>query len=156
MAKRRTKVKLSGKPRSDDVEFLLKDPQEAADQIDAILFFLHRRYGANGASGDLPTMRTFLIQSMDVIFTDAVKQITVEKRMDDSALRILAPKTNKFEEEARRIFLLNEFGDLLIKCQKQGLEQLRDMLLGVLDAKGRGKLVSEYVKYKKRQVSQGV
>lgn len=156
MAKRRIKVKVSEKPRSEDVEFLLKDPQEAADQIDAILFFLHRRYGADAASGDLPTMRTFLIQSMDVVFTDAVKQITIEKKMDDSALRILAPKPNKFEEEARRIFLLNEFGDLLIKCQKQGLEQLREMLLGVLDDKGRSKLVSEYLKHKKRQASLGV
>lgn len=153
MAKRRIKVKVSKKPRPEDVEFLLKDPQEAADQIDAILFFLHRRYGAHGASGDLPTMRTFLIQSMDVVFTDAVKQITIEKRIDDAALRILVPKPNKFEEEARRIFLLNEFGDLLIKCQKQGLEQLRDMLLGVLDDAGKAKLVREYLKHKKRQVS---
>jgi hypothetical protein len=73
--------------------------------------------------------------------------------MDQPTLCVLAPKPNKFEEEARRIFLLNEFGDLLIRCQKQGVEQLREMLLGVLDDKGQNKLVSEYLKRKKKQVS---
>jgi hypothetical protein len=100
-------------------------------------------------------MRTFLIESMEVVFTDSVKQITIEKRMDHPALCILAPRPSKFEEEARRIFLLNEFGGLLVTCQKQGLEQLREMLLGVLDDSGRAKLVSEYLKYKKRHAPQG-
>jgi hypothetical protein len=33
------------------------------------------------------------------------------------------------------------------------VEQLREMLLGVLDDKGQNKLVSEYLKRKKKQVS---
>jgi hypothetical protein len=73
--------------------------------------------------------------------------------MDHPGLSILAPRPGKNEEEARRIFLLNEFGDLLIKCQKQGLEQLREMLLGILDDNGKEKLVSEYLKHKKQHFS---
>jgi len=149
MAKRQLKVKTKQKPQSKDIELLLRDPKEAADQIDAILFFLHQRYAAESSPGDLPTMRTFLIQSMEVVFTDSVKQITIEKRMDHPGLCILAPRPSKFEEESRRIFLLNEFGDLLIKCQKQGVEQLRDMLLGILDDAGKNKLVSEFLKHRK-------
>ena len=98
-------------------------------------------------------MRTFIISSMNVVFTDSVQQITIEKRMDHPGLSILTPRPGKYEEEARRIFLLNEFGDLLIKCQKQGLEQLREMLLGILDDNGKEKLVSEYLKYKKQHLS---
>lgn len=154
MGSKRIKVKSNSKPKSKDLGLLLKDPKEAADQIDAILYFLHKRYGVEASSRDLPTMRTFLIESMEVVFTDSVKQITIEKRMDHPALCILAPKPSKFEEEARRIFLLNEFGDLLVKCQKQGLEQLREMLLGVLDDAGRAKLVGEYLKHRKRYASQ--
>jgi hypothetical protein len=141
------------KSQAKDLDLLLNDPKDAADQIDAILYFIHKRYGTESSGADLPTMRTFLIQSMEVVFTDSVKQITIEKRMDQPTLCVLAPKPNKFEEEARRIFLLNEFGDLLIRCQKQGVEQLREMLLGVLDDKGQNKLVSEYLKRKKKQVS---
>ena len=154
MGNKRVKLKSNRKPRSKELDLLLKDPKEAADQIDAILYFLHKRYGVEASSRDLPTMRTFLIESMEVVFTDSVKQITIEKRVDNPSLCILAPKPSKFEEEARRVFLLNEFGDLLVKCQKQGIEQLREMLLGVLDDAGRAKLVSEYLKHKKRYVTQ--
>lgn len=153
MARRRVKVTSRQKPRSKDLDLLLNNPKDAADQIDAILYFIHKRYGTEASSSDMPTMRTFLIQNMEVVFTDSVKQITIEKRMDQPTLCVLAPKPNKFEEEARRIFLLNEFGDLLIRCQKQGVEQLREMLLGVLDDKGQSKLVTEYLKRKKKQVS---
>lgn len=153
MGQKRIKLNSKRKPQAKDLDLLLKDPKEAADQIDAILYFLHKRYRVDPSSRILPTMRTFLIESMEVVFTDTVKQITVEKKMDHSSLCILAPKPSKFEEEARRIFLLNEFGDLLVKCQKQGIEQLREMLLGILDDSGRAKLVGEYLKQKKRQVS---
>ena len=150
MAKKQIKVGNKKKPKSQDLTNLVRDPKAAADQIDAILFFLHKRYAAEQSAKDLPTMRTFLISSMDVVFTDSVQQITIEKRMDHPGLSILAPRPGKYEEEARRIFLLNEFGDLLIKCQKQGLEQLREMLLGILDDNGKEKLVSEYLKHKKQ------
>lgn len=153
MSKRRVTVTSRRKPQSKDLDLLLNDPKDAADQIDAILYFIHKRYGTESSSANLPTMRTFLIQSMEVVFTDSVKQITIEKRIDQPTLCVLAPKPSKFEEEARRIFLLNEFGDLLIRCQKQGVEQLREMLLGVLDDKGQSKLVTEYLKRKKKQVS---
>ena len=153
MAKRQIKVRDKKKPKPQELKNLLRDPKAAADQIDAILFFLHKRYVAEPSPKELPTMRAFLISSMDVVFTDSVKQITIEKRMDHPGLSILAPPPGKYEEEARRIFLLNEFGDLLIKCQKQGLEQLREMLLGILDDDGKDRLVSEYLKYKKQHVS---
>lgn len=153
MAGKRIKAKQARKRQSRELDLLLKDPKEAADQIDAILYFLHKRYGIEPSARDLPTMRTFLIESMEVVFTDTVKQITIEKRMDHPSLCILAPKPGKFEEEARRIFLLNEFADLLVKCQRQGVEQLREMLLGVLDDAGRAKLVSEYLRYRKRHAA---
>jgi hypothetical protein len=151
VAKRTIKLAPTKRPKSDDITHLLRDPKAAADQIDAILYFLHKRYsGESPPQKDLPTMRTFLISSMNVVFTDAVKQITIEKRMDQSGLSILAPSPGKSEEEARRIYLLNEFGDLLIKCQKQGLEQLREMLLGILDDDGKEQLVAEYLKSRRQ------
>ncbi len=153
MAKRTIRVAPKKRPKTDDITHLLRDPKAAADQIDAILYFLHKRYSGESPQKDLPTMRTFLISSMNVVFTDTVKQITIEKRMDQSGLSILAPSPGKAEEEARRIFLLNEFGDLLIKCQKQGLEQLREMLLGILDDNGKEQLVAEYLKTKRHQTS---
>ncbi len=149
MAKQKTKIVPTKKAGSTEVLPLLRDPRAAADQIDAILFFLHKRYGSESTDREMPSMRTFLISNMNVIFTDAVDQITIEKRLDQSGLSILAPSPSKAEEEARRIFLLNEFGDLLIKAQKQGLAQLREMLLGILDNEGKERLVSEFIKNKR-------
>ena len=130
---------------------ILSDPRAAADQIDAILYFLHKRYEGAGVTNELPTMHTFLIQRMDVVFTGDVQQIVIEKSPAKNALTILTPSVPKDQEEARRVYLLNAFADLLIKTQRQGYQQLREMLLAILDESGQAILINEYQKFKKQR-----
>jgi hypothetical protein len=128
-------------------DFLLENPTEAAQHLDAILYFIHKRY-TDSNSGNVPDLGTFLITRADVVFSDQVAHVVIEKRPDRRVLQILTPPVSASEEEARRIFLLNEFGDLIIKCQKQAYLQIRDMLLKVTDPEGRETLIQEFEAYK--------
>ncbi len=132
-------------------EGLLISPREAADQIDAILYFLHKRYAGEDMSAELPSMRTFLVDKMDIVFTSAVTRIQVEKRPEKNVLNILTPPVAKEDEEHRRIYLLSEFGELLIRTQREGYQQVREMLLAILDDEGKDLLVEEYNKQKKER-----
>jgi hypothetical protein len=40
------------KSQAKDLDLLLNDPKDAADQIDAILYFIHKRYGTESSGAD--------------------------------------------------------------------------------------------------------
>jgi hypothetical protein len=130
-----------------DDDFLLENPTEAARHLDAILYFIHKRY-RDSSKGSVPDLGTFLVTRAEVLFSSDVEHVAVEKRPDRRILQILAPPVEASEEETRRIFLLNEFGDLIIKCQKQAYLQIREMLLKVTDPEGRETLIQEFDAYK--------
>lgn len=145
MARRK---KLENKREMLDNDGLIQNPTEAADQIDAILYFLHKRYAH--VENDSPTLQSFLIYRADVIFTNSVDHVVLEKRPERNTLSILTPHVPVEVEESRRIHLLNQFGDLLIKCQKQAYEQIRSMLLKIIGAEGSERLVTEYLAFKEQ------
>lgn len=150
---RRKKPKAGEKSAADllpDADQLLSNPVEAADQIDAILYFVHKRYAGNESAKNIPSLNSFLIHRAVVIFSPDVDSVVLEKRPEQNVLVILAPPVRAEKEEERRITLLNHFGDLLIKFQKQAYDQIREMLIGILDAEGKEILVSEFLAFKRQ------
>ena len=153
MAKR-AKLKHSPEDPSTNPNMnLVSTPQDAADQIDAILFFLHRRYAGEDLTPDMPSMRSFLVDKMDIVFTSTVTSVQVEKKPEKNVLNILTPIVPKDEEELRRIYLLSEFGELLIRTQKEGYQQVHSMLLAILDDDGKEMLVQEFKKHRKARAT---
>ena len=112
-----------------------------------MLYFIHKRY-SGPENGALPDLRSFMILRADVIFTDRVTHIKLEKRPDVQELHILAPPVKAKEEEDRRIYLLNSFGELLLKYQKEALMQIRAMLLRITDQEAHETLIREFEEYK--------
>jgi hypothetical protein len=141
----------SKEPASRTAEGLLGSPREAADQIDAILYFLYKRYAGEDMAADMPSLRTFLVDKMDIVFTKDVTRIQIEKRPEKNILNILTPPVAKEDEENRRIYLLSEFGELLIRTQREGYQQVREMLLAILDDDGKDLLIKEYNKLRKQR-----
>lgn len=137
---------------SYDEEFLMENPDKAAQQLDALLFFIHKRY-AKTASEALPDLGKFLITRAEVIFSNKLNAIQIQKRPDKNVLQILAPFVEGDIQEKRRIFLLNEFSELIIKCQKQAYLQIRDMVLRITDSESHETLIRDFERYKSAQKS---
>ena len=145
------KKRLGAESNGPSADGLMKSPRAAADQIDAILFFLHKRYAGDTMLAETPSMRSFLVDKMEILFTNAVTHVQVEKKSERNMLTILTPPVAKEDEEPRRIYLLSEFGELLIRVQREGYLQVRDMLLAILNDEGKELLVKEYKKHKKER-----
>ncbi|MBX3034785.1 MAG: hypothetical protein KF865_12755 [Bdellovibrionaceae bacterium] len=108
---------------------------------------MHKRY-SDSSKGDVPDLGAFLITGAKVEFSPAVKEVELKKEPEKRCLIILSPLIPETDQEARRIFLLNEFGDLILKYQKQAYLQIRDMLLRITDPEGRQILLDEFAQYK--------
>lgn len=140
--------KIPKKPLNKTDQVLLHDnPTKAAHDLDAIFYFIHKRYSESGKDS-VPDLRSFLITRAEVVFSDKAKYVTLLKKPDRRVLQILAPPTEPHQEELRRIYLLNEFGDLIIKYQKQAYLQIREMLLSITEPEGREVLIQEFEDYK--------
>lgn len=129
-------------------EDFVDTPEAAADQLDAILFFIQKHYSGNGNKSELLNLYSLLVSRADVVFTEEVKHVILEKKPTSGILFILSPPVSKSKEEEHRINLLNDFGDLIIKCQRQAYEQIRHLLFGILDSEGKEKMVQEFLKFK--------
>ncbi|WP_413560509.1 hypothetical protein [Bdellovibrio sp. HCB209] len=146
MSKQLRKPNQSG-PASSEDSFLLETPDKAAQQLDALLYFIHRRY-TRSSSTAIPHLGKFLITRAEVIFTNKLRSIQIQKRPERNVLQILAPPVDVDSEENRRIYLLNEFSDLILKYQKQAYLQIRDMVLRITDSEGHEALVKDFERYK--------
>lgn len=146
------KEKREGK-REKFIPALLDNPGEAANQLDAFLHFIHRHYSDSGTIQITPTLKSFLIHRTEVVFTSDVELVTLQKKPESHSLQILTPPVPKDEEEKRVLYLLNQCGDLIIKCQKQAYEQVREMLLGMLDENGMELMVEEFLTFKNEQMN---
>ena len=149
MARKKTK-RVDAAGIAPPVVHPLSNPRDAADQIDAILYFIHKRYAGHEGT-NVPTLQSFLIFRADVVFTADVTHVVIEKKPELNTLNILTPPVASDLQEERRIFLLSQFGELLIKCQKQAYDQIREMLLRILDAEGKEVLVAEFLDFKQRR-----
>ncbi len=138
-----------------DMEIFHEDPQMAADELDAILFFIHKRYAEPSYSSEAPRICSMFACRLDVIFTNEVDHLVVEKRPDKDIIYILSPPVHPSEEEDQRIYLHNQYGAMLVRAQAEVLPLVRRMLMGILDAKGREVLFHEYNKHKDNQKNCG-
>lgn len=148
MQNKKTKKNLLANKKETD--FLEKTIAEGAQNLDALFYFIYKNYSNSKSNNSVPDLGTFIITRGTVVFTDEVEYVTLEKRPDRKMLEILTPCVPKSEEESRRIFLLNEFGDLILKFQKQAYLQVREMLLKVTDPADHQALVIEFEKYKSK------
>lgn len=135
---------------SHEDEFLVESPDKAAQQLDALLFFIHKHY-AKTTSTTLPDLGKFLITRAEVIFSSKLHAIQIQKRPDKNVLQILAPLVENEVQEKRRIYLLNEFSELIIKCQKQAYLQIREMVLRITDSESHEMLIRDFERYKTEQ-----
>ncbi len=133
-----------------DDSYLLETPDKAAQQLDALLYFIHRRY-TKTSSSVIPHLGKFLITRAEVVFTNKLHAIQIQKRPDKNVLQILAPEVDVEAQENRRIFLLNEFSELILKYQKQAYLQIRDMVLRITDSEGHDILVQEFESYQSKE-----
>lgn len=146
MAKRKiSKPKSKFSSSLNESECLYADPIQAARHIDSLMKVIQRRYGNtnNGAAN----LGNFLITRSEVVFSSKIQHVTLEKRAESQTLIILAPPVPSIDEEERRIELLNAFGELILKFQKQAYLQIRDMLLQILDEDGKRILHEDFASY---------
>lgn len=146
MAKKtKSKVKSKLSPSHKENESLYGNPLDAARHIDSLMKIIQRRYGNtnNGAAN----LGNFLITRGEVSFSPKIKFVTIEKRAESQTLVILAPPVSASKQEERRIELLNAFGELILKFQKQAYLQIRDMLLQILDEDGKKILHEDFTSY---------
>ena len=54
------------KSASSDSEIFHDDPKMAADELDAILYFIHRRYTEHGLGAEAPRITAFWIALMSI------------------------------------------------------------------------------------------
>lgn len=125
-------------------ELLSNSPARVGDEIDATFHFLYKRYKDKCGFVGIPSLDKLLIEHSDVIFTDKVKHVKIEKKFDDNVLNILAPPVPAEKEEERRIYLLDRFSSSLIKIQVEVISRVKAMLFLMLDAEGKELLLSEY------------
>ncbi|MBO9666172.1 MAG: hypothetical protein J7501_05110 [Bdellovibrio sp.] len=134
-----------------DDNFLVETPDKAAQQLDALLFFIHKRY-TKDSSTSIPHIGKFLITRAEVVFTRQLQAVQIQKRPEKNVLQILAPAVDIASEESRRIYLLNEFSELILKYQKQAYLQIRDMVLRITDSEGHECLIRDFEKYKAKKL----
>lgn len=133
-----------GTQKRFDPEQLLSDPRKAANEIDAILYFIQQRY-RKGKPHKLPKMENFIISKIEVIFSSDADHIFLWKNLDLGSLEIHSPNVPESQREERTIYLLGQFGDLLSKAQAESVAKLRQILVGMLDNEGRRSLVQAYI-----------
>ncbi len=136
MAIKKALGKQSKKPAKNvENEYLYGDPIKAARHIDSLMKIIQHRYGKS--KKEAANLGNFLITRTEVVFSPLVSSVVLEKRAESQSLIILAPSIHPSKEEERRIELLNAFGELILKFQKQAYLQIRDMLLQILDEDGK-------------------
>jgi len=96
--------KIPKKPlNKTDQELLHDNSTEAAQDLDAIFYFVHKRYSESG-KGSVPDLGSFLITCAEVVFSDKAKYVALLKKPDRRVLQILPPPTEPHQEELRRIY----------------------------------------------------
>jgi uncharacterized protein YfeS len=122
-------------------------PDIAAEELDATMYFLHRRY-RKVSLGKIPQLRSFFIDRLDVVFSD-VPQVIIEKHWDKSAIAAIAPKVPAEHEETRRAELHILYSPMLVRCQVAALGDIYQMLQSTLDETGKKSLLREYREFRR-------
>lgn len=133
--KKKSNTKSKTSIKNLENEYLYGNPIEAARHIDSLMKIIQHRYGSS--KKEVANLGNFLITRAEVVFSSNISSVILEKRAESQNLIILAPNVLSSNEEERRIELLNTFGELILKFQKQAYLQIRDMLLQILDEDGK-------------------
>lgn len=124
-----------------------RNPKDAAEELDALLYFVHTRYSEK-SKVRVPTLASFLVRNAEVVFSDKVKTVVLRKNPNRQTLEIWTPRIGEQQQEERRLYLLSQLGDLILKYQRDAYLHLRDMLLSISDPEMQETLVQEYLNYK--------
>jgi hypothetical protein len=123
------------------------DPHHAADELDATMYFLHRRYSGI-AMGNIPQLPHFFINRLEVKFSE-VSRIVIEKNWEKNIIEAIAPSVSQEKEDEKRAELLTQFSPLLVRCQIAALGDIYQMLRGTLNEDGKKILLQEYHDYRR-------
>ena len=127
---------------------LHSEPHQAADELDATMYFLHKRYQQIDSEA-VPQLPNFLISRLDVKFSD-VERVMVEKHWEKRTIDAVAPRVAKEREDEMRLHLHTLYSPMLVRCQVRAISDIHQMLFGALDARGKHAIMKEYRDYRNR------
>jgi len=129
------------------IEEIFDSPELMSSEIDAFMYFLHKRYSEKNTRADVPNIFSFVITDLEVVFKE-VKHIKLSCDYSQRTLSILTPLVPEKDEENRRLFLLNYFSNSIKNNQLSATIDL----FKLLKDPAKQTLLKEYKDHKKKDI----
>lgn len=126
-----------------DATGVFGNPEEMAQEIDSLLYFLQTRYTER--DNEIPSMFGFIVTDLEVKFVDGLESIKLQSDLASNCMYVCTPPVEKGEEEKRRIELLNSFGETIKRNQIASIVDL----LRYMKLEAKEKLISSFREFSK-------
>ena len=118
---------------------MLSTAADAALEADALMHFMQKRYG--GSSPSTANLGSFILRESQVVFESVT---TLRTRHTSNIFEIVSPMVPQKQQDVRRTELLGKFAAAFVAAQGEGIRQVREMLVNILDDDGFTTLIEEY------------